>query len=188
VAQPDGHVFVTDGQLQNVLVPPRWGYAGRDGSFAVFTDHFARGPLSLQAQPGRPAAGASVRLVAGAAAVSSPHGVRVIRSVAAASGWSATWHPRRGQAAALAVHRAGLVQAVDVPPGTGLVTWSYRPPGFTAGLALSLVAAALILALVAKQSYRLLAQRQARPQRAPPLSSPAPPSPAQRDAAAVRRA
>src|SRR5262249_33546752 len=76
-----------------------------DGSFAVFADHFARGPLSLQALPGRSAPGASVRRTAGpaasptAAAVYSPHGVRVVRSVAAAAGWSATRHPRRGPAA-----------------------------------------------------------------------------------------
>ena len=117
-----GQVFVADGQLQDALVPPRWGYAGHDGSFAVFVDRFARGALRLQALPGRPASGASVRLAAGpagspeAADVSSSRGVRVIRSVAATAGWGATWHPRRGAAAALAVHRDGLVQAVDVPP------------------------------------------------------------------------
>ena len=68
-----------------------------------------------------------------AAAVSSPHGVRVIRSVAATAGWRATWHPRGGAAAPLAVHRDGLVQAVDVPAGRGVVTWHYRPPGFRTG-------------------------------------------------------
>jgi hypothetical protein len=155
IVDSDGTVFVANGQLQNALVPPRWGYAGHDGSFAVFVDHFARGPLSLEALPGRSTAGASVRRVAGsateptAATVFSPHGVRVIRSVTATAGWSATWHPRRGPAAALAVRRAGLVQAVDVPPGRGVVTWSYLPPWFTAGFALSLVATALILLLVA---------------------------------------
>ena len=98
---------------------------------------------------GRP--GASVRRVAGtaaaptAAAVFSPHGVRVIRSVAATAGWTALWHPRHGRAARLAVRRDGLVQAVDVPAGRGVVTWSYRPPGFRMGFALSLGAAALIL-------------------------------------------
>ena len=54
VTDSGGRVFVADGQLQDALVPPRWGYAGRDGSFAVFADHFASGPLSLQALPGRP--------------------------------------------------------------------------------------------------------------------------------------
>ncbi|HEX3387822.1 MAG TPA: hypothetical protein VHT94_02180 [Streptosporangiaceae bacterium] len=154
VTDSDGRVFVADGKLQDALIPPRWGYAGRDGSFAVFVDHFASGPFRLQAIPGRPAQGASVRRVAGsaaapaAAAVFSPHGARLIRSVAATAGWSATWHPRRGRAATLAVHRDGLVQAVEVPAGHGVVTWSYRPPGFRMGFALSLGATVLILLAV----------------------------------------
>ena len=154
VTDAHGQVFVADGQLQDALIPPRWGYAGRDGSFAVFVDHFARGPLRLQALPGRSAPGASVRRVAGpassptAAAVSSPRGVRVIRSVAATAGWSATWHPRRGAAATLAVRRDGLVQAVNVPAGRGVLTWHYRPPGFRAGFALSLGATVLIILLL----------------------------------------
>ena len=155
ITDTNGNVFVANGQLQDALVPPRWGYAGHDGSFAVFVDHLARGPLSLEALPGRPAAGASVRLAGGsaanptAAAVFSPHGIRVIRSVTAIAGWSATWHPRHGRPAELAVGRAGLVQAVDVPPGRGVVTWRYQPPWFPAGLALSLAAAAVILVLLA---------------------------------------
>jgi hypothetical protein len=154
VTDSDGRVFVADGQLQDALIPPRWGYVGRDGSFAVFVDHFARGPLRLQAIPGRPAPGASVRSVAGsaaapaAAAVFSPHGVRVIRSVAATAGWTAIWRPRHGRAATLAVRRDGLVQAVDVPAGRGVVTWTYRPPGFRMGFALSLGATLLILLAV----------------------------------------
>ena len=154
VADTHGQVFVADGQLQDALLPPRWGYAGRDGSFSVFVDHFARGPLRLEALPGRSASGASVRLAAGPAAspaaadVSSPHGVRVVRSVAATAGWSATWHPRLGAVTALAVRRDGLVQAVNVPAGRGVVTWSYRPPGFRMGFALSVGATALIILLL----------------------------------------
>jgi hypothetical protein len=153
VTGPAGRVLVADGQLQNSLVPPRWGYAGRDGSFAVFADHFAAGALRLAPIPGQPAAGASVRRVAGsaasptAAAVASPHGVRVIRSVAAAAGWSATWHPRSGGAVTVPVRRAGLVQSVDLPPGRGTVTWSYTPPSFRVGFGLSAGATAVILGL-----------------------------------------
>jgi len=155
ITDTDGNVFVADGQLQDALVPPRWGYAGHDGSFAVFADHLARGPLSLQPLPGRSAAGAWVRRVSGpaavpaAAAVFSRHGIRVIRSVTAIAGWSATWHPRHGPPVTLAVGRSGLVQAVDIPPGRGVVTWRYLPPWFPAGFALSLVAAGLILVLLA---------------------------------------
>jgi hypothetical protein len=177
VVASDGSVFVANGQLQDALVPPRWGYAGHDGSFAVFVDHFAERPLSLRALPGRSASGASVRRVAGsaaepsAAAVFSRHGVRVVRSVAAIPGWSATWHPQRGPAAALTVRRAGLVQAVGVPPGRGVVTWSYVPPWFTAGLALSLGAAALILLLVAGQLL-MTGRRARRSRRAQPMMYP----------------
>ena len=67
VADDRGRVFVADGQLQDALIPPRWGYAGRDGSFAVFVDRFARGALRLQALPLRPASGASVRPATGPA-------------------------------------------------------------------------------------------------------------------------
>jgi hypothetical protein len=167
VVEPDGRVFIADGQLQNALVPPRWGFAGHDGSFAIFVDHFARHPLSLAALPGRPVSGATVRRLAGpaagptAAAVFSPHGVRVIRAVAAIPGWSATWHPRDGRTATLTVERSGLVQAVDVPPGRGVVTWSYLPPGFPVGAGLSLAAAGLIVAflLIARWPLKVSARR-----------------------------
>jgi hypothetical protein len=178
VVASDGSVFVANGQLQDALVPPRWGYAGHDGSFAVFVNHSAQRALSLEALPGRSASGASVRQVAGsaaepaAAAVVSPHGVRVVRSVAAIPGWTATWHPQRGRAVTLAVARAGLVQAVDVPPGRGIVTWSYVPPWFTAGFALSLGAAALIALLMAGQLLLLMTGRRARPRRVQPLMYP----------------
>ena len=154
IVASNGSVFVADGQLQNALRAPRWGFVGRDGPFAVFVNHFARSPLVLQALPGQSTSGASVRSVAGAAtdpteaAVSSPHGVRVIRAAADIPGWSATWHPHNGRPTALVVYRAGLVQAVDVPPGRGIVTWSYVSPGFTMGLAMSLGAVALLLILL----------------------------------------
>ena len=73
--------------------------------------------------------------------------------MAATAGWGATWHPRHGAAAPLAVYRDGLVQAVDVPAGRGVVTWSYRPPGFRAGFALSLGAATFIVLLLARALF-----------------------------------
>jgi hypothetical protein len=167
VTGPDGTTFVADGQLQDALVPPRWTFAGQDGPFAVFADHLARGPLALEALPGRSAAGASVTKVSGpadeptTAEVRSPHGVRVVRAVAAIPGWTATWHPRNGPPVKLAVHRTGLVQAVDVPPGAGVLTWSYAPPGFTVGVVPSLAAVALIPLL-------LLPGRRWRRRRGPP--------------------
>ena len=180
VVDSGGSVFVADGQMQNALVPPRWGLAGHDGSFAVFADRAATGPLRTEALAGGPAPGASVRRVAGlavdpsAAAVRSRHGVRVVRAVVAIPGWTATWHPRHGQPARLAVRRDGLVQSVRVPPGNGVVTWTYTAPGFTVGITLSLGSAALIvLTLAACWRWR-------RPGAAEPAEIAAAPSPSQR--------
>jgi hypothetical protein len=158
-----GSVSVADGQLADALVPPHWEFAGFDGPFAVFANQHAQPPLRIQAVGGRSVAGAWIGDSSGppaeptAATVFSPHGARVIRAVAAISGWSATWHPRQGPATALTVQQDGLVQAVDVPPGLGVVTWSYTSPGFRVGLALSLAAAALagvlfILAFLARRA------------------------------------
>jgi hypothetical protein len=166
VADADGSVSVADGQLQDALVPPHWEFAGFDGPFAIFANHFAQAPLRIQALAGRSVSGAWVKGSGGApaeptaATVFSPHGARVIRSVSAIPGWSATWQPRHGPAVALRVGQDGLVQDVDVPPGFGVVTWSYTLPGFLAGLALSLAAAALVCALVV---LTLLARRAGQP-------------------------
>ena len=160
VTEPDGQVFVADGQLQNALLPPRWSFAGFDGSFAIFADRFASGPLTVQALGGQSASGASVREVKGAAdeptaaTVSSPHGVRIIRSVAAIPGWTAIWEPQHGQVTTLPVQRDGLVQAVDVPPGRGLLSWNYVSPRFPAGLALSLAAVVFLIVLLAAAASR----------------------------------
>ncbi len=147
----DGSVFVADGQLQSALLPSHWTFGGFDGPFAVFANRLAQGPLRLESLPGLSSAGAWIRAVSGApteptaATVFSPHGARVVRSVAAIPGWSATWQPRQGPAAALTLRPDSLVQAVDVPPGRGVLTWSYTPPLFPAGLALSLAATAIVV-------------------------------------------
>ena len=154
----DGTHYVADGQLEAAVVPPRWVYRAQDGSFAVFADRVARPALTLHGSPG-----ASVHATAGptfapsAAAVSSPHGVEVIRSEAMIPGWSATWHPDTGPAVTLPIRRVGLVQAVEVPAGHGVLTWAYDPPGSTAGLVLSasaLGALLLVLAWVQLSSRR----------------------------------
>jgi len=163
----DGSVFMADGQLQAALVPSHWTFAGFDGSFAVFANQFAQPPLRIEALPGQSTPGAWIRDSSGApaeptvATVFSPHGARVVRSVTAISGWSATWRPRHGPATTLTVQRDGLVQAVDVPAGLGVVTWSYTPPLFPVGLVLSLAATALVLlfflaVLIADRARRLM--------------------------------
>lgn len=155
VASAGGGVFTANGQLQDALVPPRWEYAGLDGSFAVYANRLARGPLTIQPLPGRSARGAWIKATSGApaapetAAVFTPHGATIVRSVAAIPGWSAAWHPDNGPAVPLSLRVDGLVQAVDVPPGHGTLTWSYTPPHFGTGFGLSAVAVAAVAALAA---------------------------------------
>jgi hypothetical protein len=140
--------YTADGQLEAAVVPPRWSFKGRDGSFAVFKNDFAVPPLSL-----RGSAKASVRAEAGPpfaptqAAVSSAGGTEVVRSEAAIPGWSATWNPDVGPTVTLPVRRVGLVQGVQVPRGSGVLTWSYDPPGWAAGAATSACGLATLLAI-----------------------------------------
>jgi hypothetical protein len=148
----------SDGVLKDALRAPHWVLAGFDGSFEVFRNERARSPLTLEALPGTSVAGASVSDVTGPTAtdptratVRSATGVTVVRSVSAIPGWSASWRPLTGPGAgrplALPVRADGVVQAVDVPAGTGQLTWSYTPPGLAGGLALSLASMVAILLL-----------------------------------------
>jgi hypothetical protein len=174
LTEAGGTVFAADGQLQDALTAPQWGLAGHDGSFAVFVDHSARAMFSLEALPGQSTTGASLRQVddtggsaAGSAAVAvrSPHGVRVVRSVAAIPGWTATWHPRAGPPTKLDVGRSGLIQVVDVPAGQGILTWSYVSPGFRAGLVLSVGGVLLLIALLVAARWSRVKVR--RPEQVP---------------------
>jgi hypothetical protein len=70
-----------------------------------------------------------------------------VRSVAAIPGWTATWRPAAGHPVTLPVRADGVTQAVDVPPGSGMLTWHYAPPHLVAGLGISLTAVVVLLLL-----------------------------------------
>jgi hypothetical protein len=157
----------------------------------VFVDHFAQTMFRLEALPGGSTSGASLWRVhdavsatgSAAVVVRSPHGVRVVRSVAAIPGWTATWHPVDGTPTKLDVGRSGLVQVVDVPAGQGILTWSYVSPGFRVGLVLSAVAALMLLALLA--TARWLRLRIRHPERVPASRGLLGEPPAERETAGV---
>lgn len=139
--------LVLDGPLATALTAAHWGYEGTDGPFAVFADRRASPGVRLLPTGRAPLAGASLEVTAGppvapsAVRVASAHGALVVRAVAAIPGWTASWQPSPARPGArtrrLAVRRRGLVQAVVVPAGRGVLTWSYQAPGFAAGAALS---------------------------------------------------
>lgn len=158
-----------DGLLTDALTTPRWRYAGTDGEFAIYHDTESVAPLTLAGIDGRSARGASLRAMSGpsfapdSATVSSPSGVEVIRSAADIPGSTASWQPAGGASARpLPVRRHGLVQAVVVPAGTGVLSWSYHAPRFMPGAAVSSVALALLALLALLLGLVLRARRRSR--------------------------
>jgi len=152
VTTTSGVTLDVDGALQGALTGSQWRFFGFDGPFAVFEATHPVAPLTLRARPGTSLAGASVHRRTGAelapssAVVDSPSGVTVVRSVAAIDGWSATWQPSGGTTRrALPVVRTGVVQAVDVPAGRGVLRWVYHAPGLRTS---EILGAAGLLALV----------------------------------------
>lgn len=152
VTAADGIGLALDGVLQAAVTGGQWRYAGQDGPLAVFAATHPVAPLTARplptgrgtaraaakgadrAVPGRTEA-VTVQRLAGpalaptAARVDAPDGAVVVRAVAAISGWSATYTPNGGSPRSVPVHRQGLVQAVTVPAGVGVVRWVYRAPG-----------------------------------------------------------
>jgi hypothetical protein len=154
-------VLVANGELAAAISSPRWRYVGQDGAFGVFEDLWADPPLQVRPLPGQQGGRASIEPLGGpasapsVAAVDSSRGALVVRSVSAIPGWQAIWHPEgRGRPRRLAIRRQGLVQAVAVPPGRGVLVFRYEAPGFVSGALVTLVSLAVLLALIVASPSR----------------------------------
>jgi hypothetical protein len=154
-----GSYFVADGVMTSALVA-QWTFDGDKQGLAYFTNRHAVAPLTLRALKGEALGSATVRARGGpaleptTAAVDTPHGARVVRAVTNIPGWTATWTPSSGGAGqTLPVRRSGLVQAVDVPAGQGVLTWYYDAPGVIPGLILSLLGVVLLVSLAGGTLY-----------------------------------
>jgi hypothetical protein len=158
-----GQRLLADGALQQALSTHDWKFVGNLDSYSVFTNRSAGPPLSIQPLPGKPLGTASVQRLTGnrlfptSARVVSDNGAVVVRSVSAIPGWKVTWR-RDGAANAqeLPIKEHGLVQAVAVPAGKGVLSWRYDPPGFRVGAVLSLVGLA---GLVGSAAYVAASRR-----------------------------
>jgi hypothetical protein len=149
--------YRVDGSLRDVVTPPRWRFAGRDGVFSVFDQPSAEGrawvvgdaPGAARVVSDTPWGDETIR-------VHAPRPSVLVRSVQFASGWQATVTPlgadgrAGGEARAAAVERNGLLQSVSVPGGTDLVRFTYSPSQAYDGLAVSAlgVVAAVLLVVV----------------------------------------
>jgi hypothetical protein len=154
-----GSYFVADGPLASAVVA-QWTFDGDKQGLAYFTNRHAVAPLTLRPLTGAALGPATVRARGGpaleptAAAVDTPHGAELVRAVTDIPGWTATWTPSTGGAGrTLTVRRSGLVQAVDVPAGQGVVTWYYHAPGVIPGLILSVLGVVLLAALAGGTLY-----------------------------------
>jgi hypothetical protein len=140
------------GPLQGAVTPPKWQFVETLGSFVVFHNTAARGRFWVAPADGGAPPSATLRVADDpltgnqTVVVGTSRPSLVVRSVAAAPGWSATVRTgARGVSHEVAVPTNGaLVQAVPVPAGTSTVTWSYRPTSVTAGAATSLAGVAAL--------------------------------------------
>jgi hypothetical protein len=153
VSTRDGVSYTANGDLADALASG-WSFTGDLGQYAYFTNLHAAAPLTLLSLSGLSLRGASVHALTGpatepgSALVSSPHGVTLVRSVTDIGGWSATWHRGREPDQLLKIQRRGVVQAVVVPAGRGVVTWTYDAPGVAWGVAMTLVGTAMLVVLL----------------------------------------
>ncbi|HEX6476496.1 MAG TPA: hypothetical protein VF005_04420, partial [Acidimicrobiales bacterium] len=150
------------GPLQGAVTPPRWQFVETLGSFVVFRNTAARGRFWVAPADGGPPPATSLRVTDDpltgnqSVVVGTPRPSLVVRSVAAAPGWSATVRTGpNGVSHEVSVPTNGaLVQAVPGPAGTSTVTWSYRPASVTIGAFTSLAGVAALGALGLAWSLR----------------------------------
>ena len=153
--------YRVDGSLRDVVTPGQWRFARMIGRFCVFTTASAQGRAWVQG--GR---GGAAHVVS-----STPWGdetIRVtttrpallMRSQQFATGWQATVttvSARPGVAQSrtgVGVRRQGLIQAVEVPAGTSLVHFTYRPHRVLEGFVASALGVVALIALVAWPAFR----------------------------------
>jgi hypothetical protein len=158
---PDDRLLL-DGSLQGSLAAPQWEYDGHLGPYTVFVNHDVDGPAWLQTAHSRAVTGAqlglgSVQISAEPTSggekmtVAAKRPALLVRSVAFEPGSTATLTPSGGGAVRLlAARRLGLIQAVRIPAGKFVVTWSYAPRSVEIGVWLSFgsVIVAMLLSVV----------------------------------------
>ncbi|MGH9082920.1 MAG: hypothetical protein ACRDWN_06210 [Acidimicrobiales bacterium] len=155
-----------DGVMQGALDGGGWRYAGNWQSYAVFR-HAVGPPVWLAGAP----SGSRVTRVRATPwgtevdRVDAARPVTVVRSEADLAGWRAEAVPAGGGTARdLVVVRHGLVQSVRIPAGRWTLTFRYRAPHLTLGLAGS---GAGLAAMVAAAAVAATRRRRRRPDAGP---------------------
>jgi hypothetical protein len=148
VATAGQGTYRLDGTLVDDVTAPRWHFAGMIGVFPVFTQSGAAGRAWVVGSGGP----GSARIVTSTPwgdqtiTVTTPTPASLVRNVEFARGWQAVVRPvGAGAASHPMVQRDGLVQAVAVPAGTSVVSFTYRPHRVLEGLAVSAVGVIAVL-------------------------------------------
>jgi hypothetical protein len=155
VSPVGGSAFSPTGPLAAYVTPPHWKVAGTIGAYLWLSDTRAFGPLTAFSPSGARRVEARIRVLASSpwtptetVEVDTPQRVLLIRGVADLPGWQVTV-VTAGRAEPATLRRLGVVQAVELPAGRSVVTFTYDPPGLTLGSALAAAGCALSLALLA---------------------------------------
>ena len=171
-----------DGQLQYGVNAPHWVFTGMVGSFGIFHNAAAQGWAWIRATAGGPAA-------AGTTVTALPpdeSGLQRItvhtvapavleRSESWTTGWQATVRSLGPDGAATGptrpatVLRSGVIQAVALPdPGEYVVSFRYRPAPALAGLWISALAGAGLVAWTGVEAVGAVRRRRGSVGRQPP--------------------
>ncbi len=165
--------LVLNGLLQGYLASPHWVYVANIGSLVAFKNTEIHGLAWLQPATSHTpnvalATSGKVAVTRGAATtpqvmhVTTSTSSILVRSEAYSTGWSATIAPNSGgRSRTVTVHRFGLIQAIDLSPGSWRVTWHYKPKSVLEGLVLSLLGTLVTLALIIVLIIRFRRQRSA---------------------------
>jgi hypothetical protein len=149
-----------DGSLRDAVTPARWRFAGMIGVFSVFTEASAAGQAWVQG--GRTGAAHVVSSTPWGdqtIRVTTPRRATLVRSEQFATGWQATVMTSAVPGGAETRHAArvqrdGLIQSVEVPAGTSLVHFTYRPHRVLEGFVASAVGFIVLVGLVAWPVFR----------------------------------
>jgi hypothetical protein len=149
VTTATGAHYSLAGVLQDALGTAGWRFAGFWRQYALFR-HPVR-PTTVWAIPA--SSGAQVHEVQHSdwgtevVRVTTPRPATVVWSESYQDGWHAQLDSTNGEVhRSVPVHRNGLVQSADVPPGSWQVTFLYRPRGLNTGIIGSTVGVVLLVA------------------------------------------
>ncbi len=160
--------FELDGSLSRSLSPSIWRQAGTVHGYVLYVRRLPPKPIFVVTPVGESSPPVTVLSSNTKSEVIKVHVDRassVVRDVAWDPGWEGSVTVNGGSPRAVAVTDHNLVQQLQIPPGTDVVTFEYRPPHIVAAGLLSMSAGLVLIALlIAKLARGRPRRRQAGPQ------------------------